>query len=227
MVYCVDPDSNNANFLYCPSPMPSILFSVLFGLTAIAHVLQAFIFKKRFCWVIIMGTLWETLGFILRTLAIYNATNSGYAIASQLLILLSPLWINAFDYMVLGRMVYFFLPDQRIWGIRATRLTLIFVLLDIGSFLVQGAGGSMLSGNPSHSQEMLGIHICSFPSFFLLSSQLFSTCLLQIWVGSPSNNSLSSFSLASPPNSNTWLSVPTAPGAVKFGDHYFTHSTHH
>ena len=160
MVKCVDPNSNDAVFSYCPSQGASILFTILFGLTTIAHITQAIVYKKRFCWVIITGTTWETAGFIFRTLATYNQTSQGYMITSQLFILLAPLWINAFDYMTLGRMVHFFLPDQKVWGIKAKRLTLIFVLLDIGSFIMQGIGGSMLSGENSHDTEMLGIHIC-------------------------------------------------------------------
>jgi len=49
--------------------------------------------------------------------------------------------------MTVARMVHFGLPSQKIWGIRAARMTLLFVWLDIVCFLVQGGGGSMLSGD--------------------------------------------------------------------------------
>jgi hypothetical protein len=163
MPQCLNPHDPNANFLYCPSTGAAVTFSVLFALTFTAHIAQAFIYKKRFCWVIIMATLWETTGFILRVLATQHQASVGFATPSQLLILLAPLWINAFAYMILGRMIHFYLPDQKVWGIKAKRLTLIFVLLDIGSFIVQGIGGSMLSGHESNSAMMLGIHICSSP----------------------------------------------------------------
>ena len=51
------------------------------------------------------------------------------------LILLSPLWINAFLYMLMARLVLFFVPEQRLGGITARRLSLVFVLLDITSVL--------------------------------------------------------------------------------------------
>lgn len=39
--------------------------------------------------------------------------------------------VNAYDYMVLGRMIHFFLPEQKILKVAARRVTLYFVLFDI------------------------------------------------------------------------------------------------
>jgi hypothetical protein len=47
--------------------------------------------------------------------------------------------------MTVARLVYYVLPEKRVWNIRAGILTRIFVGLDIFSFLVQAAGGSMMS----------------------------------------------------------------------------------
>ena len=68
--------------------------------------------------------------------------------------------VNAFDYMILARMVYFFIPSKSICGIRASRLALCFVLLDIFSFMVQVTGGTMITGEGQpEDQIMRGIHI--------------------------------------------------------------------
>lgn len=56
-------------------------------------------------------------------------------------------------------MVYLGLPEKKIWGIRATKLTLIFVWLDIVCFLVQGGGGSMLSGDSSVQLKNIGMKL--------------------------------------------------------------------
>src|ERR1700753_1331200 len=61
--------------------------------------------------------------------------------------------------MVAGRMIYFFLPEQEVFGIRARSLTKYFVWLDVLSFVVQMIGGSMLSPNASPKQLMTGIHV--------------------------------------------------------------------
>lgn len=76
-----------------------------------------------------------------------------------LLILLAPLWINAFVYMVLGRMIHFFLDDDKVFGMRARRITLIFVLFDIIAFIVQCAGGATTSGQRSQSVLDTGLGI--------------------------------------------------------------------
>ncbi|KAF7334411.1 RTA1-domain-containing protein [Mycena venus] len=158
-VQCLDPRTNDDyNFLYCPSFPAAVLFSALFGLTTLAHLIQAGIYRKKFCWVIVMGGLWEVGGFVLRVYSVLHTTSGAFGIPSQLLILLAPLWVNAFLYVLMSRLVYFFVPDKRAGGINARRLSLCFVLLDITAFLVQATGGSMISSD-SPKTTQLGIHI--------------------------------------------------------------------
>ena len=42
----------------------------------------------------------------------------------------APLLTNAFAYMVMGRMVYNFTAQAKVFGVKAWRFTLYFVLLD-------------------------------------------------------------------------------------------------
>jgi hypothetical protein len=49
--------------------------------------------------------------------------------------------------MTVARMVYFALPDKQVWGIKAIRLTVLFVWLDVVCFLIQVGGGSILSSD--------------------------------------------------------------------------------
>ncbi|EEQ32740.1 RTA1 domain-containing protein [Microsporum canis CBS 113480] len=148
---------------YCPTFAPAVLFAVLFFLTTAAHVIQAFIFKKAckkttssqsykpFSWVIIVGSAWETIAYALRAAGAKDIYQKGFGLPHHILIALAPLWINAYVYMVLGRMVHFFLPDQRCFGISARRLTVIFVCLDIIAFLTQGASTSLLNSDTPSS----------------------------------------------------------------------------
>lgn len=79
-----------------------------------------------------MGALWELVSFITRVFATKNQTKqSTDGLISTLLVLLAPLWINAFVYMVFGRMVFFFLSEQKVGGIKATNMARWFVWLDI------------------------------------------------------------------------------------------------
>nr|XP_036580331.1 RTA1 domain-containing protein [Colletotrichum truncatum]KAF6788243.1 RTA1 domain-containing protein [Colletotrichum truncatum] len=137
--------SCNSYYSFDPSFEGNLAFAVLFGVSLIVHLVQAITFKKRFCWVIIVGAAWEAAGFILRTLGTRDQQQMGYSIAGQLLFLLAPLWINAFAYMLAARLVYYVLPDQKVFRIKARVLTKIFVAIDIVCFLVQAAGGLMMS----------------------------------------------------------------------------------
>ena len=82
-----------------------------------------------------------------------------YSIGSNLLVLLSPLWVNAFAYMVVGRMIYYWLPSKSIWRLKARTLTSWFVWLDVLTFFVQATGGSMLE-NEDPGSAKLGLYIC-------------------------------------------------------------------
>jgi len=138
-----DPDMV---YNYCPSFIATVLFAILFGIVTITHIIQAFRYRKPFTWVLIMGSCWELGGYIARSLSVTRQHDSGIYTIQFMLILLAPLWINAFIYMILGRMVHFFLVNDRIYGIRARRITLMFVLFDVTAFVVQLAGGMMASG---------------------------------------------------------------------------------
>ncbi|KAF4444687.1 phospholipid-translocating ATPase [Fusarium acutatum] len=170
----VPVDACNANYFFDPSFAANLAFCILFGMTTMVHLMQAILFKKKFCWVAIMGAAWETIGFAFKTLGSRNQQNTTYVILGQLFFLLAPLckyleyqvilWdqrltdsgVNAFVYMAVARMVYFRMPDRKLLGIKAIRMTLLFVWLDIILFLVQGAGGSMLSNNEDMNVIRIG-----------------------------------------------------------------------
>ncbi|KAF2739765.1 hypothetical protein EJ04DRAFT_508626, partial [Polyplosphaeria fusca] len=141
----VPPDACNAQWNYSPSFSAAVAFSTLFGILTLAQIILAFVHRKPFCWVMIMGVSWELVSFILRALGSHHQQSQAYSFASSLLFLLAPLWINAFVYMTAGRLMWTFHPDRKVAGIKAISLGKYFVWLDIFSFIVQGVGGTMLS----------------------------------------------------------------------------------
>ncbi|EFE37728.1 RTA1 domain protein, putative [Trichophyton verrucosum HKI 0517] len=163
-------NNDDVTWQYCPTFAPAVLFAVLFFLTTGSHIMQAFTFKKTFSWVIIVGGAWEAIAYGLRAAGAKNIYQKGFGLPHHILIALAPLWINAYVYMVLGRMVHFFLPDKRCFGISARRLTVIFVCLDIFAFLTQGASTSLLNSD-SASSIKIGINLCTFTSLTLQTSQ--------------------------------------------------------
>jgi hypothetical protein len=78
-----------------------------------------------------MGGGLETVAMVSRCLSIVHPTSGGPYTIWFVLVLVSPLWINAFVYMIMGRMIYNFIPAQKIAGIPARKFGLYFVLFDI------------------------------------------------------------------------------------------------
>lgn len=77
-----------------------------------------------------MGVLWELITFAARSVGA-KFQQSVAPVYVALLILLAPIWVNAFVYMVLGRMIWFFVPEQKIWGLRGIKVAKYFVWLDV------------------------------------------------------------------------------------------------
>ena len=146
-------------FAYCPSLVAAILFSVLFGLTTLLHIAQAIHYRKRFAFILIMGGTWEAAGYIVRILSIYRQLNSTLYTIQTLLILLAPLWINAYIYMLLGRMIHFFLASDNVFKIKARSITRMFVLFDITAFLIQATGGTMAGPSSSAQTQKIGMDV--------------------------------------------------------------------
>jgi hypothetical protein len=78
-----------------------------------------------------MGALWEFISIVTRIASIKSPFNTSLSHTTFVFLVLAPLWINAFDYMVLGRMDHFYLPDKKLAGVKAQRFAVYFVSLDI------------------------------------------------------------------------------------------------
>ncbi|KAH9895365.1 RTA1 like protein-domain-containing protein [Xylariomycetidae sp. FL2044] len=144
---------------YEPSFEVALIFAALFGMATLLHILQAIRYKKAYCSVIIMGSLWETAGYLFRAANTRDQQNTSLYMIWLAFNSLAPIWINAFVYMILGRLVWTFLSAQRIMKIRAPTLAALFVLLDIAAFLVQAFSVALMTPTASADQILLGTHI--------------------------------------------------------------------
>ncbi|KAF4463046.1 RTA1-involved in 7-aminocholesterol resistance [Fusarium albosuccineum] len=154
----VPPGTCGAIYDYYPSLAAAITFTILFAGSMIAHIYQAAAARKRWCWVIIMACIWEMMAFVFRSASVTHQQSTGVYLVFQIFILLAPIWVNAFAYMTLGRMVYYFLPSRSIFGMPAATLAAVFVGLDIISFIIQIVGGSMSGPGAPPEQQQAAIH---------------------------------------------------------------------
>ncbi|KAF3056142.1 hypothetical protein CFAM422_012842 [Trichoderma lentiforme] len=176
-------DESTDMWQFSPSPGASIAFLVLFFLTTAVHLGQAIYYKQKYCWVIIMSGIWQVLTYIFRTISIQQPDSFNYYAAWFVLILVAPLWTNAFVYMVFGRMVWNYTDDRRVWRVKAQHFGLVFVLLDIVSFVIQVYGAARATAKDAPTDKVLqGLHIymagVGIQQLFILIFCLFALRLL-------------------------------------------------
>ncbi|KAI9147343.1 Protein RTA1 [Paramyrothecium foliicola] len=145
---------------YKPSPEAAIVFIVAFSLTTALHVFQ--LLRRRTWYFIpfVIGGAFEIAGFILRYISVKQYPDYGKIpyITQTSFILLAPALYAASIYMVLGRIILT-LDAEHHSLIKRQRLTKLFVTGDVISFIVQGAGGPLMSSADSKSREDLGKYI--------------------------------------------------------------------
>ncbi|CEJ57908.1 hypothetical protein PMG11_06585 [Penicillium brasilianum] len=151
-------DNPNVYWSYCPSKPAAILFAILYGLATCVHITQTVQYRMRNAVIISMGAGLETLAFILRLVVIYKMDLSAVYEAQFILILIAPMWMNAFDFLLLGKLVNYCLPDKQICGFPARRVGITFVGLDIGMFILQLAGAAITTSDDNATVNT-GLHI--------------------------------------------------------------------
>ena len=81
----------------------SYFFAVLFALLVIAHTTQAIIYRKAYSLVIIISATLQTLVFVFRILSIQNPASDLWYTLWFVIILVAPLWTNAYAYQIMGQ----------------------------------------------------------------------------------------------------------------------------
>ncbi|PSN66651.1 hypothetical protein BS50DRAFT_676411 [Corynespora cassiicola Philippines] len=128
-----------------PNFQVNLAIAVVFGLLTVAHTAQALLYRKRFCWTMVMAGMWETVAFVLRTLGAKDGRVIPYYVVSTVLFILAPLWINAFLFMLCSRCITASLQDAKVYGIRSSWLTKLFVGADVICFVIQAYGSGLMS----------------------------------------------------------------------------------
>ncbi|KAM5342209.1 hypothetical protein ACJ41O_015240 [Fusarium nematophilum] len=136
-----------ALYRYEPSMAAAAIFIVLFMAITGLHVYQLIMTKTWFFTWFVVGGFMQSIGYIGRAVSSSESPNWTVKpyVVQTLLLLVSPALFAASIYMILGRIILVTegescSPIRRIW------LTKLFVLGDVLSFVLQGAGGGMMAG---------------------------------------------------------------------------------
>ncbi|KAF2148578.1 RTA1-domain-containing protein [Myriangium duriaei CBS 260.36] len=143
---------------YTPSIPVAAAAAAVFAVLGVAHLVR--LVQKR-CWFgipLLVGSLFEVIGYGCRIWAHYNIERSLPYAMQSLLLLLAPILFAASVYMLLGRIIRAAHGDN--FSLISTRwITKIFVCGDILCFMVQGGGGAVMSRAKSEKDIQNGEHI--------------------------------------------------------------------
>ncbi|CDZ96648.1 dead-domain-containing protein [Phaffia rhodozyma] len=110
--------------------------------SAIAHIFQASRKRSWWMWPLVVGVLGEMGGYTARAISISSPRERNPWLAQLLLIILSPNFLAATDYILLARVMLYVAPSLCV--IPARFIGWIFISCDIIALALQAAGGGLL-----------------------------------------------------------------------------------
>ncbi|KAF2683848.1 RTA1 like protein [Lentithecium fluviatile CBS 122367] len=130
-------------WLYTPSVIGGAVGAGVFGLLTTLHIFRLIRNRTWFCIPLIVGGIFETIGYAARAAAHYDTKTKPPYIIQSVLILIAPILFAASIYMILGRLIMR-THSASLSLVPPTWVTIIFVAGDIISFFVQAGGAGML-----------------------------------------------------------------------------------
>ncbi|RDW84125.1 RTA1 domain-containing protein [Aspergillus mulundensis] len=164
---------------YKPSLVAAAIFAALFLITTSFHLYQRVKSHAKFLNPFIAGGVFQVIGYCSRGAAHFHETSTTIYALQTLLLLLAPTLYAASIYMILARIIIS-VKAQHLSLIPVKWLTKIFVCGDILSFILQGAGGGIMTSGSSSSlkigQWVIIVGLCVqllFFGAFLIASIIF------------------------------------------------------
>lgn len=170
----LSPRDNSQNPLgYVPSDTLTGIAMAVVLVTALTQTFLSSRYRTTWMLALVVGQYCYAIGFGLRFALHAHPDSSGIYIVEYLFIVLSPCAFIAADYVLLGRLATFLACGEYI-PLPLSRVTRVFVISDISTFLIQAAGGgSTISHNPNVA--LVGEHtFLAGLSLQLLSFLIFS-----------------------------------------------------
>lgn len=142
---------------YKPNLAVCIIALVLFALSTLAHIIQLIKFRQLSFIFFVLGGIAQVVGYIARIGCIHDLNSITFYVIHTLAILLAPIFYAVSIYGLLGKVIQY-TEAEGISPIKPTRITCIFVIGDLLSFLMQSTGGGLMtSGDPDKTD--LGTNI--------------------------------------------------------------------
>ncbi|KAF4629230.1 hypothetical protein G7Y89_g8919 [Cudoniella acicularis] len=156
-------DETNSIWVYNPNFALAIIFAVLYLIPMVVQGYQTVVkYKASYFVVVLVGAALEVAGYAARAVSIKQpASVPPYAIQSAFIII-APLFLGAGNYLLISRLALRVLPTsiKYIFRIPVAKLTRIFVIFDVVTFLVQVSGSAISSaGNWEGNTAAIGTNV--------------------------------------------------------------------
>ncbi|RMJ05298.1 hypothetical protein CDV36_014035 [Fusarium kuroshium] len=147
-------------YKYEPSMAAAVIFIITFSASSLLHAFQLIKTKTWFFIPFLIGSLFETIGFIGRAIGAEQSPDYTFTpyVMQHLLLLLGPTCYAASIYMILGRLIRL-LDAERYALIRSSWLTKFFLLGDVISIALQGIGGGKVVNADTEDDRSTGENI--------------------------------------------------------------------
>lgn len=131
-------------YRYTPSVVAATIAIVVFAMLSTLHTYRMFRSRLLFCLPFTIGGIFEMIGYVGRAIGHYDRVSLPAYILQSIFILVAPALFAATIYMTLGRIMRA-THSESYSVIRVNWLTKTFVLGDVLTFCVQGAGGGQMA----------------------------------------------------------------------------------
>ena len=146
-----DGDTAYHFYVYNPSLVWNSLFTAVMGLALLTHIAQMFYFRNSYWFSVcfILGIICELIGYIARLVSHNNVTNMSIYVCQATTLVFAPVFIMAGIYYLLAQMIVVY---GRKYSLISARLcSYAFVIGDVLSLFLQGAGGGLMAGSDGAS----------------------------------------------------------------------------
>lgn len=169
---CTPYDRKQGNeYGYVPHLAPGIVFTTLFAICTVLHIIQASWKRRWWCVVFAIGALTETIGWGGRTWSSHCPNNLNAFLMQICTLILAPTFFTAGIYIILGRLIQLF--GRHTSPISAAAYLWIFCTCDVISLVIQAVGGGMaataVAANPP-KQSKTGTDIMVSGIIFQMAS---------------------------------------------------------